>query len=95
MIKNKPKKHHDPIDVSISDITPTTHKHIEAITPSSWDSVPVGELYDQLSTLQNRYFAMLEMGKPEIANQINIAVVHLRTVINAREQNKISGFINE
>lgn len=69
-----------PIDIN-SNITPITKQEIQLVDQSQWEKMPVHELYDQLIILQQRYFAMLDMGKGQIADQIQSGIKHLESLI--------------
>lgn len=83
-MSHEPKHSTTPTDVN-SDRTPITQRKVERVDPSTWETAPVGELYDQLSVLQSRFFSMQEMKKFEIAQQVNGYIAQLRQIIKRRE----------
>lgn len=73
-----------PVDVN-SDITPTTRQPIPTVDQSTWNDASVSELYDQLITLQQRYYMMLDMGKGLIADQIQRGILQLEAQISEKQ----------
>lgn len=86
---NEPKASNKPIDVN-SNITPITQTKINPIDASEWATASVASLYNDLTTLQNRYYALIQMNKHEMANGLNAHIQYLKAYINQREQSRSS-----
>lgn len=72
------------VDIS-SDITPITKQPVPQVTSHEWSGASISELHDQLVTLQNRYYMMLQMGKGDIADQILNGIQQLEALITHRQ----------
>lgn len=86
-MNQEPKASDTPIDVN-SDITPITQTRVEAVDASTWDTASVASLYNDLTTLQSRYYALLQMNKFEMANGLYAHIQYLKAIISNREQSK-------
>lgn len=75
-----------PIEIDAS-ITPITKREVQVVDQSLWPTMQVHDLYDQLIILQQRYFAMLDMGKGQIADQLQFGIKQLEALI-AYKQNE-------
>jgi hypothetical protein len=72
------------VDVN-SDITPITKRPIQAVAGHEWSQMSLSDLHDQLITLQNRYYMMLQMGKGEIADQILMGIKRIESIISQKQ----------
>lgn len=74
-----------PVDVNDS-ITPITGKTIDSVDATQWGNQSLVQLYDQLSTLQNRRYMLLEMGKFDIVGQVDQAISNMQQIIKRAEK---------
>lgn len=93
-MNDEPKLSKTPISVD-SNTTPITQRKIPEVDPSNWSTLPLGELYEHLTVLQNRYFMMAEMKKFDTADQILGYVNLLSNIIKQREHKRPGISTNE
>lgn len=68
-----------------SNFTPTTHEPIPTMEGDMWGKMTVSELYDQLLILQKRYYIALDMGKGDMAEQIQRGLYELEQRIRTKQ----------
>jgi uncharacterized small protein (DUF1192 family) len=74
-----------PIDVSAdSELTPITQQPIDKVNANEWSSLSLTEMHEQLTTLQNRYYACLELEKYEVSQAIQQGINRLRAEITKK-----------
>jgi hypothetical protein len=82
------KKQTGAVSITDGDVTPISRTPIDRISSEDWSSLSISELYTHLSILENRYYMIQEMNKPDIAKQIASAINQLRTLINEKQNNE-------
>ena len=80
-----------PVDVN-SDITPITRKPISQVMSDQWPNMNIMQLHQQLEILQERYLSAQSCGNIEIANQVNIGILHLQLLIYQKTPDEIKLF---
>jgi len=91
---NEPKVSNTPIVVDEhATITPMTHQEIKTVHGTEWMSMSVSKLRNEQSVLRNRQMAMLNMGKKDIAKQIENGIRMIEAIIidkykKSEERNK-------
>lgn len=81
---NKPLS---PVEVSTdSTVTPITRQKIERVDISGWKNLSISQLTTQLETLQLRYYALLNMGRGDLAEQVEGGITRLTNYITIRTE---------
>lgn len=81
------------VDVS-GDITPITQEPISPVNAVDWkQTATLGQLTEELSTLQNRLIIAHQMNKPEMVKQIERGMQLLQAVINERTKKEGTTFV--
>jgi len=74
------------IDVN-SNKTPITQQPIEEVNGGQvWLESSISDLYDQLRILQNRYYIALDLGKTEMALQIERGIMQIQAIIQVKQE---------
>lgn len=77
----------EPVQISASStITPTTNQPISQIDRSSWGSIPLTELYEQLNALRDRRWMAADLHYYQVLPQMDRGIAQLETIINQRTQ---------
>jgi len=81
-----------PVDLSIDSITPISRQQIDQVNKIAWKDMTVPDLHAQLDILTNRYYTVLGMARPDIANQIKMGISNLEKLINKKlkEETEVS-----
>lgn len=69
-----------------SNKTPITQQDIPKVEATEWKDDSLTQLYEQLTTLENRRMVVAQMGKFDMVRQIEAGIAHLRTVIQAKQK---------
>lgn len=79
----------DPVDLSQEDVTPITREPIKKVNANDWDNQGVSQLYDQLTTLENRLMYARQLGHADMIKQLEKGIARLRSQINSKDTGEI------
>ncbi len=83
----EPKFSPTPISVSDSKITPITQQEIKSVDGLQWTEMSISQLHRELTTMRSRLTALLSMDKVAAANQIQIGISTIESIINNKYKN--------
>lgn len=75
-----------PVDLTTDAVTPITHQPIPQVNKFAWKDMSATDLQDQYATMENRYFTMLGMGRPDVAAQIQRGLEEIRKIIRLKSK---------
>lgn len=75
-----------PVDLSTDAVTPITHQPIPQVNKLAWKDMAAADLQAQHDIMENRYFTMIGMGRPDVASQIQRGLVEIRKHIRLKSQ---------
>lgn len=81
-----------PVDLSTDSITPISRQHIDQVNKLAWIDMTSADLSSQLEILQQRYYTILGMARPDIANQVLMGINDLnkRIKIKIKEETEVT-----
>lgn len=73
-----------PVNLSTDAVTPLSRQPIPQVNKMAWTDMTSSDLQEQYGILENRYFTVISMGRPDIASQIQLGMEKLRKLIRQR-----------
>jgi hypothetical protein len=73
-----------PIDLSVDAVTPITRQAIPQINKMAWRDMSSTDLQDQYTILESRYYTILGLARPDIAEQMQNGMAALRKLIRKK-----------
>ena len=81
---------HDPVEELKRTII-SSEEDMRAVDRSKWSASSPQNLSEQLETLERRYYAVLSMGRPDIARQIEMGMDQLREMMISKSKEDPKG----
>ena len=73
-----------PIDLSVDAVTPISRQPIPQVNKLAWKDMSSADLHDQYTILESRYYTILGIARPDIAEQMAAGMTLLRKMIRRK-----------